>query len=217
VINDCEFLEGAAFVRLVNCGHRVTITSASEIHSSIYLIETDTHQSAVLFKHSKKLKSPWSFTFSSQEDDALKVLHSKHPKYLVFIAFICHKDGICCVSEERLKRVLQSLKAMQAQGLQKGRLNVRRGNGDKGLDMARQEPGKWFGYGFGTSKWLTNAKRDYPDVPTLVVAYQKGEKKKNWDDQPLYLPTLVLPKSKFVFMFNYSDEIEETYNHENAA
>jgi Z1 domain len=112
------------------------------------------------------------------------------------------------------KRVLQSLKAMQAQGLQKGRLNVRRGKDDKGLDMARQEPGKWFGYGFGTSKWLTEAKRDYPDVPTLVVAYQKGEKKLKWDDQALYLPTLVLPKSKFVFMFNYSDEVEETYNDE---
>ena len=107
------------------------------------------------------------------------------------------------------KRVQQSLKAMKAKGLTKGRLNVRRGEQAKGLDMKRQEPGNWFGYGFGTSKWLTNAKRKYPDVPTLVVAYQKGEKIKNWDDQPLYLPTLVLPKSKFVFMFNYSDETEE--------
>jgi Z1 domain len=104
------------------------------------------------------------------------------------------------------KRVQQALKAMQAEGLQKGRLNVRRGKNDQGLDMGRKEPGKWYGYGFGTGKWLTDAKLDYPDVPTLVVAYQKGEKKKNWDDQPLYLPTLVLPKSKFVFMFNYSDD-----------
>lgn len=104
------------------------------------------------------------------------------------------------------QRVQQSLRAMQAQGLQKGRLNVRRGKDGQGLDMQRQEPGKWFGYGFGTSKWLTEAKHKYPDVPTLVVAYQKGEKKLKWDDQPLYLPILVLPKSQFVFMFNYSDE-----------
>ncbi|MEC4817752.1 MAG: Z1 domain-containing protein [Scytonema sp. PMC 1069.18] len=104
------------------------------------------------------------------------------------------------------KRVQQSLKAMQAQGLKKGRLNVRRGKDYKGLNMERREPGKWYGFGFGTSKWLTEAKLNYPDVPTLVVAYQKGEKTKNWDDQPLYLPTLILPKSKFVFMFNYSDE-----------
>jgi hypothetical protein len=39
--------------------------------------------------------------------------------------------------------------------------------------------------------------------------YEKGEKKDRWDDQPLYLPTLILPKSKFVFMFNYSEEPEE--------
>ncbi|MDJ0772773.1 MAG: Z1 domain-containing protein [Mastigocoleus sp. MO_167.B18] len=107
------------------------------------------------------------------------------------------------------KRVQELLKEMKVRSLKKGRLNVRRGENYKGLDMRRQDPGKWFGYGFGTSKWLTDAKRKYPDVPTLVVAYQKGEKRKNWDDQPLYLPTLVLPKSKFVFMFNYLDETEE--------
>ena len=39
--------------------------------------------------------------------------------------------------------------------------------------------------------------------------YEKGEKKKGWDDQPLYLPTLILPKHKFVFMFNYSEETQE--------
>jgi Z1 domain len=113
------------------------------------------------------------------------------------------------------KRVQQSLKAIKAKGVQKGRLNVRRGKGGKGLDMKRQEPGKWYGYGFGTSEWLKKAKRNYPDIPTLVVAYQKCEKKLEWDDQPLYLPTLILPKNKFVFMFNYSDEYEQVDNNDN--
>jgi Z1 domain len=115
------------------------------------------------------------------------------------------------------KRVQQSLKAMKANGVQKGRLNVRRGKDGKGLNLKRQEPGKWTSYGFGTSKLLTDAKRDYPDIPTLVVVYQKCEKKSEWDDQPLYLPMLILPKSKFVFMFNYSDEIEEMDSDENAV
>ena len=35
----------------------------------------------------------------------------------------------------------------------------------------------------------------------------KKEKKKGWDNQPLYLPTLVFPKTNFVFMFNYSEEL----------
>ncbi|MEA5598324.1 hypothetical protein [Rivularia sp. UHCC 0363] len=107
------------------------------------------------------------------------------------------------------KRVRESLEAMKAKGLTTGRINVRRGKDVKGLDMKRQEPGNWFGYGFGTSKWVTDAKRKYPDVSTLVVAYQKCKKEDGWDNQPLYLPTLILPKSRFVFMFNYSDETEE--------
>jgi hypothetical protein len=39
--------------------------------------------------------------------------------------------------------------------------------------------------------------------------YEKGNKELKWDEQPLYIPMLILPKSKFVFMFNYSDEPEE--------
>ena len=39
--------------------------------------------------------------------------------------------------------------------------------------------------------------------------YEKGKKQDRWDNQPLYLPTLILPNSKFVFMFNYSEEPEE--------
>lgn len=112
-------------------------------------------------------------------------------------------------------RVQQSLKAMKAKGLTKGRLNVPRRKDGKGLDMKRKEPGNWFINGpFCTNKYLTNAKRNYTGVPTLVVAYQKGEKEDNWDDQPLYLPTLILPKSKFVFMFNYSGENENSDNDE---
>jgi hypothetical protein len=116
VINDCEFLEGAAFVRLVNYGCQVAIAHAFSIHSSIYLIETESTKSAVLFKHSKKPKSAWSFTLSSQEDDALGVVRSKYPDFLVFIAFICHRDGICCVSQERLMSVLDKDVSRQPRG-----------------------------------------------------------------------------------------------------
>jgi hypothetical protein len=106
MINDQEFLHGAAFLRLINYGHRITITHASWIHSSIYLIETESKKSAILCKVSKKPKSAWSFTLSSQEESALTNLPSKYPDISVFIAFICHKDGICCIAEKRLRSVL---------------------------------------------------------------------------------------------------------------
>jgi len=48
------------------------------------------------------------------------------------------------------------------------------------------------------------AKEKYPRVPTLIVMMQRGGRSKGWDDCRVYLPTLVIPQSKFVFMFNYA-------------
>lgn len=106
MINDQELLHGAAFLRLIDHGERLTITHASSIHSSIYLVETEISKSAILFKVSKKPKSAWSFTFSSQEELALDTLHSKYHAISVFLSFICHKDGICCISQQRLWSIL---------------------------------------------------------------------------------------------------------------
>ena len=115
MINDQEFLHGAAFLRLINYGHCITINHASLIHPSIYLIETDSSKSAILFKVSKKPKSAWSFTLSDREELALDTLHSKYPNVSVFIALICHKDGICCIAEKRLRSVLDRDAAVNGQ------------------------------------------------------------------------------------------------------
>jgi hypothetical protein len=108
MINDQEFLYGAAFLRLINYGKSITVTHASWVHTSVYLIEADSTKSAILFKISKKPKSAWSFTLSSQEESALDTLNSKYPRVSVFIALICHKDGICCIAKERLWSVLDT-------------------------------------------------------------------------------------------------------------
>jgi len=106
------------------------------------------------------------------------------------------------------ERVRQALKAMKSAGIEKGMLNVRRGKKGDGLDLSNRE--YWQGSsGFAQSQWISKPKKEYQDIPTLVVMYEKGEKKKGWDNQPLYLPTLILPKHKFVFMFNYSEELED--------
>lgn len=147
-------------------------------------------------------------------DPKQKVIDTVHQYYEVDIDFLSEillhmpsksfNDG-----KWEDKRVKQALKAIKARDIHNGRFNVRRGKNGEGLDLTRQEPDKWTSYGFATSKWLSQPKNKYPHVPTLVVMYEKGEKERKWDDQPLYLPVLILPKSKFVFMFNYSDESEE--------
>ncbi|MEG4344576.1 Z1 domain-containing protein [Microcoleus sp. A003_D6] len=112
------------------------------------------------------------------------------------------------------ERVKQALQAMKAEGIHKGILNVRRGKrGSDGLELKNQPTRPWR-RGFAQSQWLSKPRQKYPDVPVLVVMYQKGEKQNSWDDQPLYLPTLILPKNKFVFMFNYSEESEEVEEQE---
>jgi hypothetical protein len=112
------------------------------------------------------------------------------------------------------KRVKEALRAMKAEGIEKGMLNVRRGKEGKGLELSnRLRP--WQGSGFAQSEWISKPRRKYSKVPTLVVMYEKGDKKGKaegkggWDEQALYLPTLIVPNKKFVFMFNYSDEPEE--------
>jgi hypothetical protein len=101
MINDRDFLHGAAFLKLINYGCRITITHASAIHHSIYLVESDSSKSAILFKVSKKATSAWSFTLSVQEKSALATVSNKYPDFSTFIALVCHKDGICCIAEEQ--------------------------------------------------------------------------------------------------------------------
>ncbi|NDJ22096.1 hypothetical protein GS682_10700 [Nostoc sp. B(2019)] len=105
------------------------------------------------------------------------------------------------------KRIIKGLTDIKSKGMTKGRLNVRRGerNNNQGLDMVRKDPFEWM-FGFGSGRWSLEAKEKYPDVPTLIICYQKGEKSKRWDDYPIYLPMLVLPKQKFVLMFNYDED-----------
>jgi len=100
-------------------------------------------------------------------------------------------------------RIRQTLQTMKKEGISKGRLNVRRGKNNQGLSLVRKD--SWEKDNFFTSEYVKKAKSNYPEVPTLILGYEKGEKEKRWDDQPLYLPTLVFPKNRFIFMFNCSE------------
>lgn len=106
MISDREFLHGAAILKLINYGDRITITHARDIHPSLYLVENEGTQSAIIFKVSTKPTSAWSFTFSDREESALNTLRCQHLGFSVFMALVCHKDGICCIAEDRLRGVL---------------------------------------------------------------------------------------------------------------
>lgn len=160
MINDCELLEGSALIRLVNYGYQVTITRADSIHPSIYLIKSENGQSAVLFKHSKKPKSAWAFTLSSQEDYALNALHSKYPELPIFIAFICHRDGICCVSEKRLMSVIS-----ESSGI-----------GGQHISVSRQARGSYHVSGTGRQQMQqTVPQSDWPRIVLFNLGDSHGQ------------------------------------------
>ena len=102
------------------------------------------------------------------------------------------------------RRIQEVLEQMKVEGIRNGILNIRRRKKNTGLELSNQLKRPWQGSGFSQSQWISKPRKKYTDIPTLVVMYEKGEKKKRWDDQPLYLPTLILPKNKFFFMFNSS-------------
>jgi hypothetical protein len=130
MISDQEFLYGAAFLKLINFGDKITINHYSEIHSSLYLVETDMIKSLVLLKLSKKPKPAWSFTFSNQEDIALKTLHDQHLNVSVFLTLVCHKDGICCIAMDRVLDILDNTENISGQYISvsrrpRGRYHIR--------------------------------------------------------------------------------------------
>jgi hypothetical protein len=120
-INDLEFLHGAAFLRLLKGTSDISISYLSSIHPSLYFIKNTNKESAILFKISTKPNSSWSFSFSSQEEMAVLEFHNAYPDVQLFIALICHRDGICCLSEEQLWSIINS-----SEGLAKQRISVKR-------------------------------------------------------------------------------------------
>ena len=129
----------------------------------------------------------------------------------VIIAILEHMPSRFCSGYPwEDKRVIEALRAMKKEEIYEGMLNIRRGKKGDGLGLTNQATRPWQGSGFAQSKWISDPKKMYPDFPTLVVMYEKGDRDKGgWDNQPLYLPTLIFPKTKFVFAFNYSEELEE--------
>ncbi|MCF2148550.1 MAG: hypothetical protein RMY29_002805 [Nostoc sp. CreGUA01] len=120
-INDLEFLQGAAFLRLLKGTSYISISYLSSIHLSLYIIKNSNQESAILFKISKKPTSSWSFSFSSQEENALTRFHQTYPDVKLFIALICHRDGVCCLSEQQLWTIIDP-----SEGLANQRVSVKR-------------------------------------------------------------------------------------------
>jgi hypothetical protein len=122
MIRDQELLHGAALIRLVDSGVPVSICKADGVHQSAYVVEIGDRRVALLIKLSTKKKSPWQFTFTEVEGDALAALEESYPHHERLLVFVCHLDGVCCLPHALLAEIMDdpNVPAGQAVSIARG-------------------------------------------------------------------------------------------------
>lgn len=102
MIRDFEKFHGAVFAHLLHSSNvKITIELLTTKSNSSYVLNDSI---GLYIKYSSKRMSPWPFTFHRphQEEIAQMKLRFKQ----VFVAFVCHDDGIACLDHDELKAIL---------------------------------------------------------------------------------------------------------------
>ncbi len=105
MIKEYEYLHGVVFNRLCNISEvDLHIKPFKPGNYSSYII----NNSAGLFiKYSGKRLSPWRFTFLKSHQDEIFELYAKYGE--VFIALVCHLDGVVVLTYGELKQILDEM------------------------------------------------------------------------------------------------------------
>jgi hypothetical protein len=96
--NDRALLIGASLAQLATTGRAVTIHERPGLESCLFDIRSDGAVSSVLFKYSTRRKSPWYFTVTREQLEALRGRAPDLPPSRRYFALVCHTDGVCLVS-----------------------------------------------------------------------------------------------------------------------
>lgn len=102
MIREVEFYHGAALARLcrksLDESHSIQHHGASR---SAYILDDTV---ALYVKHSTKRMSPWPFSFAREHQEEIAQLGRDYSA--IFVVLVCGSDGIACLSEAELQRVL---------------------------------------------------------------------------------------------------------------
>lgn len=97
-----------------------------------------------------------------------------------------------------MQQLLQAMK-MPPVAITSGLINVRRGRrGEEGYRVSRAAH---HSSGFEDGSKMKALKSSYPDRPILLLRKQAGEVKDGWKGYPFYAPTLIVPQTRYAFMF----------------
>lgn len=97
-LNDRALLMGGALAQLAMTGRAVTIHERPGVERCLFDIRTDDAVSSVLFKYSTRRKSPWYFTVTREQLEALRNRAPALPPSRRYFALVCHIDGVCLIS-----------------------------------------------------------------------------------------------------------------------
>lgn len=100
-LNEYEFFNGVVLNRLIRKGKPLKIDIFPSSGSNSFTINGDI---GIYIKYSKKVSTPWRFSFIQIHQDEIKIMHELLKN--VFVVLVCQKDGIVCLSYNELKKIL---------------------------------------------------------------------------------------------------------------
>ena len=108
-INDQDIYQGVVFLKALRQVEELSNDLNYKIRSGTsknsFLIEGEkTRTVGIYVKYTKKPRSPWSFSFIQEHQEEIEVLAEVCNE--VLITFVCHYDGIVCLTYKELKEVL---------------------------------------------------------------------------------------------------------------
>ena len=91
-IKEYEFFNGVVLNKLIRKGKPVSVDIFPCSSQNSFILNGDV---GLYIKYSKKLTTPWRFSFSKLHQDELKIMSELCKK--CFLMLVCNKDGIACI------------------------------------------------------------------------------------------------------------------------
>ncbi len=101
MIKEFEFYHGAVLTKIAQSDKKISISAYPSSSRCSYVIDGNI---GLYIKHSTNRLTPWGFSFAKIHQDEIRSM--AHSLDKVFVALVCGKDGIACLSFEELKIVL---------------------------------------------------------------------------------------------------------------
>ena len=100
-INEYEFYNGVVLNRLIRKGTIINIDIFPSKSANSFIINGKV---GIYIKYSRKVTSPWRFTFKKNHQDEIKIMSELLNK--LYLILVCYDDGIVCLEYNDIKKIL---------------------------------------------------------------------------------------------------------------